>query len=184
MFSATARARTARRERIEIEHLAGADADPPGLVGVRRTDPLEGGADLVVAAHRLGDRVVGLVPREDEVGVARHLEVAARDAPRLEHVDLVEQRRQIDDHTVGDHRDHVVVQHAARHELERVPLVADDDGVPGVVPALVAHHVRVLLGEQVDDLRLALVTPLGADDDGDGHFRNGTVPHRRYRARR
>ena len=67
----------------------------------------------------------------------------------------------------------VLVQHAARHELQGVPLAADDDGVPGVVAALVAHHVRVLLGEQVDDLRLALVTPLGADDDGDGH---GTLP--------
>jgi hypothetical protein len=27
----------------------------------------------------------------------------------------------------------------------------------------------VLLGEQVDDLGLALVTPLGPDDDGDRH---------------
>ena len=101
----------------------------------------------------------------------------------LERVDLVEQRRQVDHHAVADHRHDVVVQHAARHELQRVPLVADDDGVPGVVAALVAHHVGVLLGEQVDDLGLALVTPLGADDDGDGHFRERSVPHRRYRAR-
>ena len=63
----------------------------------------------------------------------------------------------------------MLVQHAARDELQRVPLAADDDGVTGVVAALVAHHVGVLLGEQIDDLRLALVTPLGADDDGDGH---------------
>jgi hypothetical protein len=31
----------------------------------------------------------------------------------------------------------------------------------------------VLLREQVDDLGLAFVTPLGADDDGDGH--SGTL---------
>ncbi len=169
-------------ERFELEHLAGADPDPPRLVGVGRPDALQRRADLVVAAHGLGDRVVGLVPREDQVGAARHPQIATRDAPRLEHVDLVEQGRQIDDHTVGDHRYDVLVQHTARHELEGVTLVADDDGVPGVVPALVAHDVRVLLGEQVDDLRLALVAPLGADDDGDGHSRNGTVLHPRYRA--
>jgi hypothetical protein len=27
----------------------------------------------------------------------------------------------------------------------------------------------VLLGKQIDDLRLAFVTPLGADDNGDRH---------------
>ena len=56
-------------------------------------------------------------------------------------------------------------------ELEGVALTADHDGVAGVVAALVAHDVAVLLGEQVDDLGLALVAPLGADDDGDGHAR-------------
>src|SRR5260370_41826204 len=35
----------------------------------------------------------------------------------------------------------------------------------GVGPALVAHHQIGALGEHVDDLALALVAPLGADDD-------------------
>ena len=56
------------------------------------------------------------------------------------------------------------------HQLQGVALAADDDGVAGVVATLVAHDVAVLLGEQVDDLGLALVTPLGPDDDGDGHI--------------
>jgi hypothetical protein len=37
--------------------------------------------------------------------------------------------------------------------------------VPGIVAALKAHDRRRLLGQQIDDLALALVTPLGADDD-------------------
>jgi histidinol dehydrogenase len=156
-------------EVVEVGDLAGAHPDAARLVGVGRADALQRRADLVVAAHRLGDRVVGLVPREDQVGLARHLEPGARDASRFEGVDLVEQGRQVDDDTVRDDRDDVVVQHTARGELEGVPLVVDDDGVPGVVSALVAHDVRVLLREQVDDLGLAFVTPLGADDDGDGH---------------
>ena len=52
-------------------------------------------------------------------------------------------------------------------DLER--LVADDDCVPGVGPALVtADHIR-MLRKQVDDLALALVAPLCADDNGRWH---------------
>src|SRR5690606_13776592 len=38
-------------------------------------------------------------------------------------------------------------------------------GVAGVVAALVAHHRGGLIGQQVDDLALALITPLGTQDD-------------------
>ena len=103
---------------------------------------------------------------------ARHLQLGARDAPGFEHVDLVEERRQVDDHTVGDHGDHVVVEDPGGHELQGVLLAIDDHGVARVVAALVAHDVRVLLRQQVDDLGFALIAPLGSDDDGDGHARS------------
>ena len=75
----------------------------------------------------------------------------------------------VDDHAVADHRRDVVVEHAARDQLEGERLAVDDDGVPGVVAALVAHDHRHLFGEEVGELALALVTPLGSDDDGGGH---------------
>ena len=156
-------------EAPRVEHVAGTDADAAGLVGVRRADAFERGADLVVAAQRLGDGVVGLVPWEDEVGAAGHPEAVAGDATGGERVDLGEQRRQVDDDAVGDDRDDVVVEDAARRELQGVSLATGHDGVPGIVPSLVAHDVAVLLGEQIDDLGLALVAPLGPDDDGDRH---------------
>ena len=87
----------------------------------------------------------------------------------VEGVDLGEQRRQVDDDAVGDHRDDVVVEDPARRQLQGVALATGDDGVPGVVATLVADHVAVLLGQQVDDLGLALVAPLSPDDDGDRH---------------
>jgi orotidine-5'-phosphate decarboxylase len=50
-----------------------------------------------------------------------------------------------------------------------VRLVADDQRVAGVVAALVpGDHVRPL-GQEVDDLALALVPPLGADDHRQRH---------------
>jgi hypothetical protein len=44
-------------------------------------------------------------------------------------------------------------------------LAVDNQGVTGIVPALETDHGMDLLGEQVDHLALALVTPLGPDND-------------------
>ena len=49
--------------------------------------------------------------------------------------------------------------------------LADDDRVPCVRAALVAAHEIRVLREQVDDLALAFVSPLRADDDCRWHLR-------------
>jgi hypothetical protein len=41
--------------------------------------------------------------------------------------------------------------------------------VAGVVPTLVSGDHVAALGEQVDDLALALITPLRPDDDSERH---------------
>jgi hypothetical protein len=41
----------------------------------------------------------------------------------------------------------------------------DDQGVTGVVSPLKAHHALGTLGQPVDQLALAFIAPLGADDD-------------------
>ena len=53
--------------------------------------------------------------------------------------------------------------------MQRVALVADDHGMPGVVAALVADHIVHLVTEQVGGLALAFVTPLGADEHDGRH---------------
>ena len=55
------------------------------------------------------------------------------------------------------------------HVLELVRLAVGDDRVAGVGPALVAADDVRVAGEQVDDLALALVSPLRADDYRRGH---------------
>src|SRR5947209_18693890 len=54
---------------------------------------------------------------------------------------------------------------ARRYEMQRVRLLADFDGVAGVVTALIARDHVEALGEEVNDLALAFVAPLRADDD-------------------
>ena len=103
------------------------------------------------------------------MGMARQLELRAVDAPRFEGLDLAGEMSRVDDDTIGDDRDHVVVEDTRRYELQREPLTIDDDGVPSVVTALVTHDEVVLLGELIGDLRLPLVSPLGSHDDSYRH---------------
>ena len=55
----------------------------------------------------------------------------------------------------------------ARQKRQFVDLVADDQSVAGIVAALKAHDHVGTARQPVDDLALAFVTPLGADD---GHI--------------
>ena len=82
--------------------------------------------------------------------------------------DLVEQRPGIDHDAVADDRE-LALHHARRQQRELVGVVADHDGVAGVVAALEAHHHVGAVGQPVDDLALALVAPLGADHRDVGH---------------
>src|SRR6187549_3506151 len=61
------------------------------------------------------------------------------------------------------------MEHATRDEVELEHLVAQDHRVTRVVTALVAHHERHRLGEEVGRLALALIAPLEPDDHGRWH---------------
>ena len=87
------------------------------------------------------------------------------DAAALQAGDLVGDDLRIDDHAVADHAELVGVEDPRRDQVELVDLVAADDRVAGVVAALIADHDVGPLGEQVGDLSLPLVAPLGADND-------------------
>ena len=82
----------------------------------------------------------------------------------FERVDFLDQDLRIDDHAVADDAELVRVQRAGRDQVEDGLLAVDDQRVAGVVAALEADDDIGVVGEQIDDLALALVAPLGADD--------------------
>jgi hypothetical protein len=61
------------------------------------------------------------------------------------------------------------VQNARRNQVELPGLAAPDDRVAGVVAALKAHDRVGPLGEQVGDLSLAFIAPLGSNDYDSWH---------------
>src|SRR3989338_9062026 len=57
----------------------------------------------------------------------------------------------------------MVAQNAGRDQVQHRFLAADHQCMAGVVPALKTHHALRVVSQPIDDLALALITPLGAD---------------------
>src|SRR5581483_2986860 len=156
---------------LRVEQVLDADPDPGGLVRVGRADPAASRADLEPPEPPLARLVDGDVPGHDQMRVPGQANARRRDPALLELVELGHELLRVDHAAGADHA--LLARHDPRREvpeLEGLPL--DLDRVAGVRPALVAADEVRLLGEQVDDLALALVTPLRPDDDGRGHARS------------
>jgi uncharacterized protein (UPF0212 family) len=86
------------------------------------------------------------------------------DAPLREIVVLLEEIEHIEDHSVTEQASFVSVQDAGRNLMQDELVVANVDRVTRICPALVASYDVRFLGQDIDDLTLAFVTPLAADN--------------------
>src|SRR5918912_852894 len=77
-------------------------------------------------------------------------------------VELLHEHLGIDDAAGADHAV-LAAEDPGRDVAHLVGLSVGDDRVPRVRPAVVAADEVGMLGEQVDDLALAFVSPLSAD---------------------
>jgi len=82
----------------------------------------------------------------------------------------------IENYTVSDYAAASCAQHATRDQLQDKLFAVDDDCVAGIVAAGVASHDGKILRQDIDDLALAFVTPLGADDDRSSAFSQMPTP--------
>ena len=80
----------------------------------------------------------------------------------LERFHLIQQRRRIDHHAISDHGLDAGTQNAARNQFKNELAFSNEDGVTGIMAALIARHDGELLGEQVDYFALPLIAPLRA----------------------
>ena len=117
----------------------------------------------------------------DQVEVKRVKDLSPRDIEhdnpefrrQEEMIHFLEQLRGVDDHPVTDDRGHPRLQDAGRQEGELEGAVAPDDGVAGVVAAVVADDEVVVVGQQVNEFPLGLVPPLKSDHTRAAH----AAPH-------
>ena len=157
-------------EDLLVQQVLHTNALAAHLVLVAGADAALGGADLLVAEALLVGAVQIFVVRHDEVRVVGNLQVFAGDALGLQHGHLLHEHARVYHDAVADDRDGVFVHDPGGHQVQRQLLVAVNDGVAGIIASLEAHHVIVVAGDEVGDLTLAFVAPLGADEHCAGHL--------------
>ena len=159
-----------------VEEIGHADPRARRLVHVGGSDALTGGADPPLAELRLGGAVERRVVGHDQVRVLRDEEVAVeRDTSLHERLHLLDKRPRVHDDAAADDAAAAGVEDAGGDRVQDVLLTPDDHRVAGVVAAGEPRDDVDVGREEVDDLPLALVPPLRADDHD---VRHGPHPQR------
>ena len=96
--------------------------------------------------------------RDEKIAVHFHAGSAQRG-------NFLQKGQRVNHHAIADDAGALRPQNAAGDELQNKFFSVDDDGVSGVVSAGVARHDRKSLREYVDNFALALVAPLGSNND-------------------
>ena len=151
---------------LSVHKIVHADAAALGFIHVGRADALFGRADrgAFPGLLRLAQRVQLEVPGQDAVAARIDEQLVGRYALFVQAVDLAQNRLGIDDHARPDDVDAVRVQDAGRDELQFILLAVYHNRMAGVVAALAAHDQIRLACENINELALALVAPLGAEN--------------------
>ncbi len=161
-------------QRVEIGQIHKANRATADLVLIGRADAAAGGADLgaAVGGGVFAHTVKLAVQRQDERGVFGDSQVLRRDfdALVLEAADLGDQRMRVDDDAVADHGLLAGAHDARGQQRQLIADAVDHQGVAGIVAALEPDDDIRPLGEPVDDLALALVSPLRTHNHDIRHF--------------
>ncbi len=149
-----------------VEHVNHAETAACGLVFVGGADAARGGANLHAAGGVLCGELDHAVVGQDDVSAIGEKEARADvNAEREQLVHLGEQGHGIEDDAVADNGDAVGAEGSAGNELEHEALAVNDDGVAGVVAAGIAGNDGKVSAKNVNDLALAFIAPLGAEND-------------------
>jgi hypothetical protein len=155
-----------------IDHTDSTTAD---LLFIGRSYPTSRRSDLPLSLPLSGE-IEGAVVGEEEMGPSTHSDPAGEsDPPRRKGIILLEKLDQIEDDTVPEEAPLPGVEDPGRDLMEDEVLLTHLYRMSGVGAALIAGHHIHFLRQDVDDLPLPLVTPLGADDDDTTAFRSSTL---------
>jgi hypothetical protein len=158
------------RQRGGIGQVARAQAPARHFVFVGRADAAHGGADGG-SAPRCFDRAVErhVVGKNQMRAVAdQQVPVRHLDGLRAQPVHLFQQGARGHHHAVADHTGFARVRDAGGNQMQDelliFPIAADDDGMAGVMAALIPRDNVEVRCDQVNDLAFAFVAPLRTDD--------------------
>ena len=88
--------------------------------------------------------------------------VANSDAIGFQLTHFLEQRLRRQDDAVANQTVNMLTQDTGRDQMKRRSPAVNHQGMAGIVSALEANNGRDLVGQQINNLTLAFITPLGA----------------------
>ena len=159
------------QQRLFVQQIAHADTDPRHLVGVGRADATAGGADPGIAAQCLLELVLQHVIGHDNVGPLADEELRGADTLGAQVIQLLEQHGWIDHDAAADHIDRARVEDARGHDVQLEGAALVDNRMASVVAAAVADDQPRSIGQQIHNVALAFIAPLGTDHSDDRHRR-------------
>ena len=153
-----------------MRQIAHPQRPPADLVLIGRANAAPGGANLAGARRRLAQPVKIAVDWQDQRAIIGNGKVFGGNghALRFQLGDFALQGPWVEHHAIADDRQRAA--HNPRGQQRQfVHLLAHHQRMPGIMPALKAHDSIGPAGQPVDNLALALIAPLGADNGDIGH---------------
>jgi len=153
-----------RFQRRAVGQIADADGAPPDLVFVGGADAAPRRAELGRPAQGLGRLVELAVDRQYERRVLGNFKILGRDrnAQFGDGVNLAEQLKWVYHYAIADDAKLVGPHDARRQQAQLIGNAVHHERMPGIVPALEAHHHVGALRQPVHHLTFTLVAPLRA----------------------
>ena len=159
--------RNASLESLTILRVAPANAASGDIVHVGRANSAPGSAD-----GPSSNTITQDVPRQNEMCLVTDQQAGMGPAqPRFEGRELITQHNRVDYDAVADDAGLVRVKNSRGQQVKGVALVVHHHRMTCIVTALVTNHRREarLGGQRVNNLALALITPLSAQNHQVSH---------------
>ena len=140
-------------------------------IAVHRRDSLHRRSELFFAEPLLLVQILQLVKWETDACAIGDFQILRTDVHTLarEILNFVRERFEIDDRSGTDDVGDARVEDAGGDKAKRELAAIVDDCVSCVVPALIPHHAVCVLREVIDHAAFALIAPVAADHDPNGH---------------
>src|SRR6185437_14868426 len=151
-------------ESFSPDHIADAQPAPRHFIFICWPDSARSRTNLVRPKRRFRRFFEFAMEWKNQVrAIAQKQTPLNVDAAFAQALQFRHQRRRIHHYSRADNRLLPRPQNPARNQLQHIAIVADDDRVPGIVPAAISRAVVKRPSQEVDHLPLAFVAPLRAN---------------------
>ena len=150
---------------VHIEQLLHAQSLLHIFIGINRRDTAACGAEFLICEALLLHDILHLVIRHADYCLFAYPEVFGSDFYSLfrKRIYLADKMLEVYDHTVAHDIDRSIAENTRGKQVEDEFALFVDNGVTGIVAALIAADYVIIGGEQVYHSALSFVTPVNSD---------------------